>query len=259
MSASIIKDKYMETISKNKLGIHSFEHELKDSEIYKELYGNISEFLKSFDCNISEKKGSINTNKSITPQSNIDISKSISIENLSKIKSMSSNKNMEVTKSISTDKISNKKKDFVEDDNFIPLCFNRNGNDFNNDFNQVCYVNQNESADDININQEYFSSKNSTSKEDSTEEITVHDMNKEEVMHIQNSRDNENESVVIVHQSKSENFNKSLTSQNEELLKRKQEFITKIESLKKRCIKIISEEKFNMIYQQYANNSKVKT
>ena len=256
MIASVIRDKYLETLEKNKISLKSYDQE-KDSDIFKELCGNISQILKSFDETNLENKDSIEIYKTFSPpQLLIDISKSVSIEKMSNInvtKLISADKvtnmDIDVSKSVSTDIISNKIKEFIIEDveNIIPLCYNFNTN---NEFkNEVCYIKEN--SYDLKENHDESSSDHSGDK--STEEITISDMKKEECLMDNNSNSFDNDDCVIVIQQKNKKIDSKFNLEG--LLKIKKDFILKIDKLKKRCVKLITEDKFNKIYQLYANNS----
>ncbi len=256
----MIIDKYMETINKNNIPLHSYDMELIDIEGYKEFYGNVSQILKSCDGMHYKNSSQIDLSSQINP---IDISKSVSIDNLSKI---------DVSKSISTENISNriiadvtksispepkciiKEQRMEEPETMIPLCLNKKNHDDFNDFsNEVCYIHHDSTEDKY---PKYDSSNEiSEGKEDEIVHVFDNDQDicysPENKLKRSNSFEEENNNedcVVVVKQRKSE---------DQGVIKIKENFMKKIDKLKERCIKIISEEKFQNIYNLFANNNNV--
>lgn len=257
--ASIVKEKYLETLRKNPEKHHIIKAENSEerkNELFKELFGNFDNFLKIISVHSSNQ-----FEESKTESTQFDSKEFKSQQSqASEKRKIGFNANIINAGNfkINTDD---------SEDNRVPLCLNNNTVNFK--LSKICYKE--------NINDQASSEENSQIDENEIPENEFEEEQDEEVSrknynnhnNFKNNRysdfieeDEEDkreetedctEEVVTV----IKNENDPNQQMIEDFKRKRHEFSCKVEELKKQCILIIGETKFNKIYQFYLNQCEV--
>ncbi len=260
--ATIIKEKYLETLKKNPEKenlIHDINSEDTKNELLKELFGNLDNLIKIYNNSAQNEE-----NKHDTSFNEIKESKSTNY---------SDKKTMKIGFNTNIINAGNFKVNTEELDDRIPLCLNNNTVNFK--LSKICYKENVErsisSTENSQDEDEYITENEEEEEEEEDEEEEKESVKLFDNLQKKNTRYSEvfdeeykNEEIEEITQeetpsnNKNENDSKKSAAFMEDLKKKKKEFLNKVNELKKQCIKMIGEQKFNKIYQFYLNQCEVK-